>query len=611
MLILQKTFLLNFVLLSLLFFENLASAQSKEEMETLSMFYKEEQLVVTPSRSPKLTSKVAENVSVVTSEEIQAMNAHTLADVLNTVNGVQVQTTGGPGTLAQARIQGSEERHVLVMMDGIELNNLSNNVADIGAIPVQQIERIEIIKGPASSSWGSSLGGIINIITKSPDESRPVGGMASASYGERNTGDYRAEVSGKVSRLGYYLTAGNLVSNGLTTNTPFYENNLYTKLKWDITERTSLVFTLGYAKGSRGEGVFEDTYGNDRFEYLFSSLSVNHSFSDEADVTLSLRTSRQNLADFVTGESTSAFNKEKKDGGSLKFTWEKGIHGVVFGGDYDKGILSSNDIGRQYLETWDFFLNDTISLDPLTLTPGIRYDHTSTNGDFTSPGIGATYRLNEKTIIRGYVARGFSIPPLAYTFGTQGFILPNPALSVESVWSFQAGIETASLKYLWLKTNLFWDEIRNAIVVNANGMSDNEKKYTRRGFELEVGTMPIYYTSLSAGFTFIDARDADTDEIRQDVPRYTYDIGIRYDDKKSFKAGLLGHYIWWNAQGDFGGKYNAFVWDLNLIKKLYSHDKRNIELFFTAHNLFNGSQYLLGFSPNPRRWVEAGMRLAF
>ena len=98
-------------------------------------------------------------------------------------------------------------------MDGIPLNNLSDNVTDIGSLPVQNIERIEIVKGPASSAWGSALGGVVNIITKTGSGNGP-GGVVSASYGERNTGDFRVETSGKHERFGYYFNAGRLQNDG-------------------------------------------------------------------------------------------------------------------------------------------------------------------------------------------------------------------------------------------------------------------------------------------------------------------------------------------------------------------------------------------------------------
>ena len=145
------------------------------------MYFKPEELVAeTPTRSPKPVSKTAENVTVVTASDIQLMNAHTLAEVLNMVTGVQVFGLGDPGIRANAFIQGSDAQQVTVIIDGVVLNNLSDNSVDVGLIPVQNIEKIEIIKGPASSAWGSALGGVVNIITKA-GKANNHGGMLSAS----------------------------------------------------------------------------------------------------------------------------------------------------------------------------------------------------------------------------------------------------------------------------------------------------------------------------------------------------------------------------------------------------------------------------------------------
>jgi vitamin B12 transporter len=86
------------------------------------MYFKEEELVVeAPTRSPKPVSQVPENVTVVTASDIELMNAHTIAEVLNTVTGVQVFMTGGPGQVALGYIQGSEQKHVAVFIDGVSL----------------------------------------------------------------------------------------------------------------------------------------------------------------------------------------------------------------------------------------------------------------------------------------------------------------------------------------------------------------------------------------------------------------------------------------------------------------------------------------------------------
>ena len=132
-------------------------ARSTSDMEILRLFYKDEDLVYTPTRSAKSIIKVAENVTVITAEKIEKLKAHTLSDVLNGITGIQIYKTGGPGSAADITIQGSQTHHVLLMIDGMRVNTLLNNFAFTGMIPAQNIERIEIIKGPASSSWGSAL----------------------------------------------------------------------------------------------------------------------------------------------------------------------------------------------------------------------------------------------------------------------------------------------------------------------------------------------------------------------------------------------------------------------------------------------------------------------
>ncbi len=233
-------------------FRSSASAQSTEEKDFLLMYFKEEELVVeAPTRARKSLAQTAENVSVVTADEIRFMNAHTAAEVLNTVTGVQVFLTGGPGSSATAFIQGSGSRHVAVFIDGVPLNNLSDNAAELGSLPVQNIEKIEIIKGPASSAWGSALGGVINIITKAGQD-EGFGGVLSASSGKHDTGDFRAEASGKKVGVGYYLTAGRLQTDGFRPHNDFSGNNAYAKLSYDITGATSVIATVSYDKVARG-----------------------------------------------------------------------------------------------------------------------------------------------------------------------------------------------------------------------------------------------------------------------------------------------------------------------------------------------------------------------
>lgn len=627
------------IILSIIFVYQTSGAKSQresdKEMQILLLFFKEEDLVITPTRYPKAISKVAENITVITSEELEMINAHTLTDALISIPGVQMDIKGGPGSGTHAHIQGSEYNHVIVMIDGVAMNNLSENHADIGAIPVQNIERVEIIKGPASSSWGSSLGGIIHIITKSPSDSEEITGISSGSYGEKNSTDYRVEASGTIASLGYYFYNGNLYSDGLTEGTPYDTDNFYTKLSWDIRDRGNLLFSLGFTEGTRGNLIDEDPYTGlkyqeeDTFEYLFSTLTLQYSINHEAKFKLSLRSASKEIDrvtyQLETGKETPRFNIDDLSyGSSIDLTWRHGIHNIVLGYDVDKGKLKSANIigGKQYLKKWAIFSNDTIMINRFSLTPGIRYDYTNTNGDYVSPSFGLTYRITERNLFRGYIARGFHIPPFGKTVGKNEFISPNPDLEVEKVWSIQAGIESTALKYIWFKTTLFqhniWDILDTEELLDPNGEGTgifthiNKRKQRRQGIELEIKTVPVYNTSLFAGFSFIDAKDKNTGEKLMDVPKHTYDIGIHYyNNNKSFWVYLKGHYICWNAASYWNCLDRNFIWDINLMKNLHCDWNITCRTFLTIHNIFNGPQYLFYLYKNPKRWIEGGLKFKF
>jgi len=165
-----------FFLFSFFPLNQIVLANSREEMQLLQLYYRTDDLVVSPTRHLKPICQVAENVTVVTAKEIEAMNAHTVAEVLNRIPGLFISFNREFGTNSFIQVQGTEHYHTLVLVDGIRWNFLSDGGAETNTIPVGIIDRIEIIKGPASSSWGSSLGGVINIITKSLKNTTAAGG---------------------------------------------------------------------------------------------------------------------------------------------------------------------------------------------------------------------------------------------------------------------------------------------------------------------------------------------------------------------------------------------------------------------------------------------------
>lgn len=601
-------------LLATLFCRIPALAETSEDLQTLDMFYEGKDLVVSATRSPKPISQTAENITVVTAADIEMMGAHTLADVLGNVSGLQTDDRGGIGTFSGFSIQGADMFNILVLQDGITLNGSGDGSTDIASIPVEHIERIEIVKGPGSSSWGSALGGVINIVTKSPAADKKLGGALLFSAGERGTRESRGEATGTVGSLGYYLYAGNLTSNGFRPVTGTDANNVYTKFRWELPEKGDLLFTLGYTRNSAGQSG--DAVGfaiDDHHSNLLSTLSLSYPIGTQLGLDLSLRGTSKSFDETMNtlGSGGLFLIKSSKDanyGGSAKISLREGIQNLSLGADFDHITFDFHSslplyqvVTDQHFKTerWGIFLNDTLTLGDVAVTPGIRFDQMHPVGDFVSPSLGVAWSLNDKTVLRAYGARGYSLPLIV------------PDSTQEKVVTIQAGAETTQIPYLWFKTTLFLNYISDHLSYDADG-NPIMVKLKKQGAEVEARTSPLFNSSLSVGYTFVDATNRDTGEVARDIPRQVAKVGLHYDDRGSFRGALLGRYVWYNASAGGLTKDKAVIWDLNLLKKVVEFHGTALELFFNAHNLFNGAQYNdpNGFE-NARRWLEGGIRFKF
>jgi vitamin B12 transporter len=642
-----KTHIIAYLSLALLFCAGTCWAQSEEELQFLRMFYKDKDLVVSSTRTPKSISQVADNITVITSEEIDAMNAHSVPEVLNTVPGIFISSNQDFVVTSSAiSIQGSEDRHVLVLVDEIPWNFLAGGNADTSTIPIGAIDRIEIIKGPASSSWGSSLGGVINIITKKTGKSETPSGTVSASYGKSNSQDYRGEISGKAGSAGYYLYVDKKNSNGLISSRSFDGNNFFSKLDTPVSQMGELSLEIGYNSSKNGFGDFQeyDSYSNSYQRNLYTTGALKLALSKEVNLNLSLFNIRKKLT--LDSKSLGIYTedgpygtlyvkniyKEDSTGARGQLVWTQKAHTAVLGLEYDNGNLDQTNITGPIMQSmgypaefittpdakqWAAYVNDSIAIGKWSITPGVRYDYNSNSGSFVSPSLGTTYTFGHDTILRGSISRGFTTPALSMVSGGGMFLSPNPSLEPEKILSYQAGMESSIFNFLWLKVNLFRHELKDILTFvpygagppTYNSIYINGGKSKRQGFEVETETMPFYNISFSAGFSKTDINPP-TAEGSSDMS--SINVGLKYNDNKSIHAEISGRYRDWDFNNNSSqADYGDFIWDFNVNKKIMSNNKVTPELFFTAHNIFNGYQYTGITSKNPQRWLEGGIKFHF
>lgn len=565
------------------------------------------------------TSRVAENVTVITADDISRLNAHTLSDILQTVPGIELDYQRTPSSFAFFNIQGALNSTVLVLVDGVRQNDFDQNIATPGQIPVQFIDRIEIVKGAASTSWGPALGGVINIVTKSPAPDRSASGTVSGSIGSRFTADSRAELGGTLNRLGYYLNAGNLRSDGLTPNTATDQSNLFGKLSYLLPGRGRLTLGGSYLDSNPGvdEGVFPGVglvHDNSSFRrvngYLKFSQPLVRNLTLDLDGYLTGRDDGLKLGVKDPGGAVSLQREfdvhDATRGLSARLSFDDGKKSLVTGVEYghvlasNRELVSGTPLYRLEWDSWALFANGSYRIGDLTLLPGIRFDSTGISGDNTSYTLGATYLLTEETTLRAYAAQGYSLPS------------PNAPGSLQKIRTVQAGIETGAVPFLWLK-GTYYNTLDHSVSAGQITITNQ----VRQGFEIEARSAPLFGFSLSSAYTYLHADNSDTGEelktnSEQTVPPHLVKLALKYDSLPlGVRGTLTGNYVFWNASGTPAADH-GMIWDLHLDWKVKPASELSPELFFSARNLFNGNQTVdTRLYSTYQRWFEGGVRLFF
>lgn len=581
-----------------------AVAGDQEETATLPS------LVISATRYEMPQSQVASDITVITKEEIAHLPVHDVAEVLNYITGVSIDRGGGPGTPSSLSIQGSNYNHVKVMIDNIPIESLGSSFPDTSILDLNSVEKIEVLKGAASSVWGSSIGGVINIITKKPSDTFT--SEAGISVGENSTHRFQASISG-TSGAGYYISAKRFETDGFSENQSAQNSNFYGKVTKDITSRLKLEGSYEYVDIGRedsgwsidmGGKVVEDTIDRrGRMQLVYSP-----------DKTLEVSLDGYYRAmDFSYTDSTGAkfaIDNEVISGGGLRSFWRHSAGGTLSAGiEASRGEITNYvffspetdyDVNRKAAYT-----NETLNFGDLTTNLGIRHDDDSVYGTETSPSAGVVYRAGKNTIFRLNAARGFTPPPVTNRYwGTA----PNGDLNAERAWTYQAGVEHDILNALWSKATLYRADVTD--MVNCDSVSCwNINEVKRQGVEFDLKTREYSGLTLSYGYAFNDVRNEKTDDIIDGFVRLTHNIGVEYLGPYETRFNLQGHYIYWHADPTYNAKDQNFVWDAKLSKYFAKWKSAMGELFASMHNIGDQDQYWTSKYPNPGRWVEVGVNL--
>jgi vitamin B12 transporter len=199
-------------------------------------------IVVTPGRTAEPLSNTLGDNSVIGRDELDTLPNGTLADALMREHSIEALNYGGPQSLSSVNIRGTNSNQSLILIDGLRVNSATSGDVPLSAIPLSSIERVEIVRGTASSLYGAdAIGGVINVITRG-DQDRPFSAYANAGVGSYATTQYDAGLSGAKDGWVYSLFGGYGQSAG--TNATRAGNYSYNADK-DSYYRSNVGGTLG------------------------------------------------------------------------------------------------------------------------------------------------------------------------------------------------------------------------------------------------------------------------------------------------------------------------------------------------------------------------------
>ncbi len=270
-----------------------------------------EQLVVTATRQETRSNDLLSDVSIITREQIEQAGQTTLEQLLARQPGIEYAASGGPGTNSSIFMRGGNASQTLVLIDGLRIGAVSNGAAAFSRIPLAQIERIEILRGPASSLYGAdAIGGVIQIFTRRGDGATHYN--ASLGYGTNNTTEGTVGVAGATELASYSLQAGHYQTTGFSAignpasdyYNPDHDGYRNTNFSGNFAVRPALGHELGLNILHSG-GTSSNDYSatnDDANEQIISSYSVYSRNRLARDWNSTLRVGRS------TDDSTSRLN---------------------------------------------------------------------------------------------------------------------------------------------------------------------------------------------------------------------------------------------------------------------------------------------------------------
>ncbi len=646
-----------FVMLSLVYLKEIGIGQDIE----LNI----EPVVITAARISQELKNVGTNITVISNEEIKELKADNLGKVLSNLTAVAIGRQGTLGAVQSLSIRGCRSQQVLIMIDGRSVNSTSLGSADISQIPLDNIERIEIIRGANSSLYGANaVGGVINIITKKPESEAPLTDIY-FSVGDFNTSVIRANFSQKKEKLDYFFSGGQDISNGWRENSDYENKNFSLRLGYKIPQFGKLSLTGGYYIDELGipgpsnvlidkwngtlEKISSSPNARQETEKGYLSLEYQDAISENSTARLKLYGNEDIQTyinpDWLINDLRKNITKGIEGQYDMCLVRGKISQEISIGSDFHQDGFRQEDRNEwvdkisEKTVNCSIYIQDIINFYSLMAAIGVRYDKHSAYSEQINPRLSLVWSPFEgvlKNIKYSLnIGRAFRAPTFNELYwpyeeemywGTTYITQGNFDLKPEKAWSYDAGVEYRYKDILLSKLTIFQINTEDMIdwkqmMINSTTYKYQPENYLEgisQGIEIEFNHKISKCINQAVNYTYGHSEGKDEQEDGYKVlkfsPHHRANYKIKYNNDFGFGVVIAGDYVHkqWEQNGMAGMKLPSYtLLNIRITQKI-----SEAELFLGIDNITD-KKYMDrtdGFGkpyPLPGRTIFGGITLKF
>jgi len=595
-----------------------------------------EEMVVTATKTlNSICNAGGSSVTVISAEELKSSGKRTVAEAIRGTSGLDVTSNGGVGTLANVFIRGADSKNTLVLVDGVPASDPANanSEANISNLSLDNVDRIEIVRGAVSFLYGSgATAGVINIITKTGNSTPEA--FAGVEGGTFRSYKFYGGANGQKGHLNYAFGVSRLKIDGFSavddknkymnpTGAPFekdgYQNTtLSGNLSWRLNQKSTLEAVLRYTDA----GVAYDSSAADKLGANLDSSQLSGRVALKMNYqpvvsTLYYTANQQDRRYLDSGALSSIFNGKIYDiGWQGDFTAaEKNI--VSAGLNYQHQTISNGSFGLWPSQldansaSTSLFLQDQWHFGGLIATGGVRYEDNNKSGSKSTFRLAPSCSVGD-TILKFSYGTGFRVPSLYELYSPYG----NTSLKAETSAGWDAGVEQKAGDDLKLGATYFQMDYTDRIDFDMATWiyAQMPGKTKTHGVESFVEWRPAGPLFFAVNYTFTKTEDASGNELRR---RPQQKVGLSGSWKASSATRLAGNIQWVGTSKDLGAKDDAGtttnLLPAYLLAGVSGSQKLgdSVELYGRLDNLFDTWYEVAWGYATPGRSLNLGLKVNF